>query len=142
VPEPTRNRRTYQRHGLYAVRDAVKGLEAGARQRWLNALGDTGQALREWRDGILADLRGPEAVSAQERAIVELASKTYLLVIAPRTWCRRSSSQCSGRRARHDFLLGHSRRRPSDTCLGSRRCWRSTWPSSPFRLTRHSPVPE
>ena len=37
----------------------------------VDTLGDTGQPLREWRDGILADLGSPDAVSAQERAIVE-----------------------------------------------------------------------
>jgi hypothetical protein len=74
------NRRTYQQHGLYAVRDAVKGLEAGAGEHWLDTLGDTGAALRDWRDAIISDLGGPAAASAQERAIVELATKTYLMV--------------------------------------------------------------
>jgi hypothetical protein len=64
------------RHGLYALQRVVK--DAG--ERWYDTLGETGQALREWRDGILADLGGPDAVSAQERAIVELATKTYLMV--------------------------------------------------------------
>jgi hypothetical protein len=72
-------KRTYgrpQTHRLYALKRAVA--EAG--DRWLDDLRDTGRALRDWRDGILADLGGPDAVSAQERVIVELATKTYLMV--------------------------------------------------------------
>ena len=64
------------RHGLHALQRVVS--DAG--EHWLDTLADTGTALREWRDAILADLGGPEAVSAQERAIVELATKTYLMV--------------------------------------------------------------
>jgi len=65
-----------QTHRLYALKRAVA--EAG--DQWVAALGETGQALREWRDAIISDLGGPDAVSAQERAIVELATKTYLMV--------------------------------------------------------------
>jgi hypothetical protein len=65
-----------QTHRLYALKRAVA--EAG--DQWISALGETGQALRDWRDGIISDLGGPDAVSAQERAIVELATKTYLMV--------------------------------------------------------------
>ncbi len=80
MSKPPKTDRNHQRHGLYAVRDAVRALEAEQRDHWLDALGDTGQALRDWRDAILADLCGPEAVSSQERAIVELATKTYLML--------------------------------------------------------------
>ena len=70
------SRRRPQRHGLHALQRVVR--DAG--EKWLEALGDTGAALREWRDAIVADLGGPDAVTAQERAVVELATKTYLMV--------------------------------------------------------------
>jgi hypothetical protein len=80
MSRPPKADRRQQRHGLYAVRDAVRALEADAHEHWLDALGETGAALRDWREAIVADLGGPEAVSSQERAIVELATKTYLMV--------------------------------------------------------------
>jgi hypothetical protein len=76
MSRPLKNDRRQQRHGLYALERVVA--DAGA--HWLDALGDTGTALRDWRDAIINDLGGPEAVSSQERAIVELATKTYLMV--------------------------------------------------------------
>jgi len=72
-------KRTYgrpQTHRLYALKRAVA--EAG--DQWVDGLGDIGAALRDWRDAIITDLGGEDAISAQERAIVELATKTYLMV--------------------------------------------------------------
>jgi hypothetical protein len=43
-------------------------------------LGDTGQALRDWRDAIVADLGCEDSISAQERVVIEAASTTYLLL--------------------------------------------------------------
>ncbi len=45
-----------------------------------------GEALRAWRADLVADLGGEEAVSTQERAIVDLAIKTYLLLESVDRW--------------------------------------------------------
>ena len=39
-----------------------------------------GAALRVWRDALIADLGGEDRVSTQQRAIVDLACRTYLML--------------------------------------------------------------
>lgn len=83
-PKPPQNRRPYQRHGLYALQGALKAVED--REGWLENLGDVGEALKAWKADLVADLGGEEAVSAQERAVVELAVKTHLLLESVDRW--------------------------------------------------------
>lgn len=82
-PKPPR-KRPYQRHGLRALQTALKAV--GDREGWLEALGEVGDALKAWRKDLVDDLGGEEAVSAQERAVVELAVKTYLLLESVDRW--------------------------------------------------------
>src|SRR5262249_16417632 len=76
MSRPPKTDRRQQRHGLYALRRAFRAAD----EHWLDGPGDTSLGLKAWRDGMLAELGGADAVSAQERAIVELATKTYLMV--------------------------------------------------------------
>src|SRR5262249_60735165 len=41
---------------------------------------DVGRELREWRAALVADLGGEDAISTQQRALVEMAVATRLLV--------------------------------------------------------------
>jgi hypothetical protein len=45
-----------------------------------------GRTLEQWRNDLLADLGGREAVSVQERAIVDLAVRTKLLLDSIDAW--------------------------------------------------------
>ena len=45
-----------------------------------------GKALDEWRRELIADLGGPEQVSTQELAIVNLAVKTKLMLDSVDAW--------------------------------------------------------
>jgi len=56
------------------------------RDGWMESLGEVGTALQTWRDGLIADLGGEGAVSAQQRAIVQLATRTYLLLESVDRW--------------------------------------------------------
>jgi hypothetical protein len=47
---------------------------------WIDSVGKTGVVLREWRAAIVADLGGEETISAQERVIVETATRTFLML--------------------------------------------------------------
>lgn len=69
-------RRPYTRHGLHALRAKVKvaGLAA------LDGRTATAQALLEWKRDLIADLGGDGTISAQQRALVELATRTRLYV--------------------------------------------------------------
>jgi hypothetical protein len=69
-------RRPYTRHGLHAIKAKVKvaGLAA------LDGRTATAQGLLEWRRDLIADLGGDAAISAQQRALIEVATRTRLYV--------------------------------------------------------------
>src|SRR5437763_16104555 len=79
MPSTTRQerRRPYLKSGIYALRNAVLTLGSRALPPKSTALG---RALHEWREALLADLGGVEAVSTQQAALVDLAVRTKLLV--------------------------------------------------------------
>ncbi len=79
-----KNRRVYQRHGLYALRGAIKG--ANGQGDWLKSLGDVGVTLKAWKADLVADLGGEDAVSTQERAVVDMAVRTHLMVESVDRW--------------------------------------------------------
>jgi hypothetical protein len=72
--EPTRRNRL--RHGLYTMQKAVQTLGSRALPSRSTALG---RALHEWRTSLVADLGGPDAVSTQQLALIDLAVRTKLL---------------------------------------------------------------
>ena len=74
---PRNARGRYQRHGLHTLKRAVQTLGSRALPPKSTALG---RALHEWREALLADLGGVEAVSTQQAALVDLAVRTRLLV--------------------------------------------------------------
>jgi hypothetical protein len=69
--------RHYQRHGLHTLQKAVRDLGSRALPARNTRLG---RALLEWRTALVADLGGEDAISTQQRALVELAVRTKLLV--------------------------------------------------------------
>jgi hypothetical protein len=68
--------RPYSRHGLHALKAKVKvaGLAA------VDGRTAAAQALLDWRRSLISDLGGEEAVSAQQRALVEIATRTRLFI--------------------------------------------------------------
>jgi len=79
-PKPPRNRRRreYHQHGLSALQNALARVEEG--EDWTEAHGPVGEALRAWRTDLIDALGGDDVVSPQERALVELATRTHLMV--------------------------------------------------------------
>ena len=75
-------RGSYSRHGLNALKVRVKVQGWRAMDRRTAA----GQALLAWRNELLANLGGEDAVSAQERTLVELAVRTRLYVDTLDAW--------------------------------------------------------
>jgi len=71
-----------QRHGLTRLKAAVRGLGS----RVIDRRTTLGKALVEWRQELIQDLGGPDAVSTQARAIVDLAVKTKLLLDSVDAW--------------------------------------------------------
>lgn len=70
-------RRPNLKHGLYTLKTAVTALGSRALPSVRTALG---RELREWRGALIADLGGEEAISTAQRALVDLAVRTKLLV--------------------------------------------------------------
>ena len=68
--------RSYQRHGLGTLKRAVT--ELGGRA--IDGRSALGRALASWRTDLIQDLGGPDAVSTQQAAMVDLAVRTKLLV--------------------------------------------------------------
>jgi hypothetical protein len=68
--------RPYSRHGLNPIRRRVmvEGLVA------VDKRGASARLLVEWRRDLVADLGGEGAVTAQQRALVEVAARTKLYV--------------------------------------------------------------
>jgi len=94
--------RSYSRHGLNALKARVKvrGLTA------IDKRTAAAQALLAWRRELVADLGGEEAVSAQQRALVELAVRTRLYVDSLDAWIMEQPSLVNARkRSVHPVLL-------------------------------------
>ena len=98
VMKPTQTRktakRTYQKHGLCLLKRAVKELGNRAIDRRTSA----GKALLTWRRELIADLGGEQAISAQQRALVELAVRTRLFVESLDAWIMGQPSLVNARR--------------------------------------------
>ena len=76
------SRSSSQRHGLTRLKAAVRGLGS----RVIDRRTTLGKALVEWRQELIKDLGGPDAVSTQVRAIVDLAVRTKLLLDSVDAW--------------------------------------------------------
>ena len=74
--------RSISRHGLTCLKAAVRGLGG----RVVDRRTTLGKALAGWRQELIQDLGGPHAVSTQERAIVDLAVRTKLLLDSIDAW--------------------------------------------------------
>jgi hypothetical protein len=71
-----------KRHGLTRLKAAVRGLGS----RVIDRRTTLGKALAEWRQELIRDLGGPDAVSTQAQAIVDLAVRTKLLLDSVDAW--------------------------------------------------------
>jgi hypothetical protein len=71
-----------KRHGLTRLKAAVHGLGG----RVIDRRTTLGKTLAEWRQELIQDLGGPDTVSTQARAIVDLAVRTKLLLDSVDAW--------------------------------------------------------
>jgi hypothetical protein len=74
--------RPYQQHGLHTLkrRLKVRGLDG------IDKRSSAARALLAWRRELEADLGGPEGLTAQQRAVVDVASTTKLLLDSVDRW--------------------------------------------------------
>ena len=69
-------RRPYSRHGLTALRAKVQVRGLGALDQRTSAA----RALVSWRNALVCDMGGEDAVSAAQRAMIDVATRTRLYV--------------------------------------------------------------
>lgn len=90
------------RHGLNSLKARVKvrGLQA------IDRRSAAAQALLAWKAELLADLGGENVVSAQERTLVDLATRTRLYVDSLDAWIMSQPSLINARkRSVHSVVL-------------------------------------
>jgi hypothetical protein len=87
-------RRPYSRHGLNALKARLKlrGLHA------IDRRSAAARALAAWRRELVEDLGGESAISAQERAILDLAAQTKLLLDSVDAWLMEQPTLVNARR--------------------------------------------
>src|SRR5437879_916383 len=79
MPEPSlrKRQRPNLKSGLHTLKRAVQVLGSRALPSSRTAIG---RELREWRDALVADLGGADAITTQQASLVEMATTTRLLV--------------------------------------------------------------
>ena len=89
-------------HGLTLMKRALK--EHGTRA--IDRRTSLGKALDRWRDELVSDLGGPQAVSTQQRAVINVAVKTKLLLDSIDAWLLQQPSLINVRkRSVHPVVL-------------------------------------
>lgn len=89
-------------HSLTLMKRALKA--GGARA--LDRRTRVSKALDHWRDQLISDLGGPEQISTQQRAIINVAVKTKLLLDSVDAWLLQQPSLINLRkRAVHPVVL-------------------------------------
>jgi hypothetical protein len=93
-PPPTRRRRRYSRSGFYALKSALRQLGP----RVIDRRTSLGKHLAAWRADLVADLGGEEALSTQQRALVDLIVRQQLLLQSIDSWLLTQPSLVNGRK--------------------------------------------
>jgi hypothetical protein len=89
-------------HGLATMKKAVNKLGG----RLIDRRTSLGKALDQWRGQLIADLGGPDMISSQELAIVNLAVKTKLLLDSVDTWLLQQPTLINSRKKKiHPAVL-------------------------------------
>ena len=88
------SKRGYQKHGLTTMKAALKHLG----KRALDQRTSVAKELESWKREIISDLGGDESVSAQQRAVLELAVRTKLMLDSIDAWLLSQPSLVNKRR--------------------------------------------
>jgi hypothetical protein len=81
-------------NGLDSLKQAVKVLG----RRSVDRRTRVGKALAGWRDELIADLGGDDAISTQQRALVDLVVRTKLILDSVDAWVLRQPALVSVRK--------------------------------------------
>lgn len=85
-------RREYQKHGLYAAKRALMQFS----KRAIDGRTDVAKTLKKWRQDLIRDLGGDASIQQEE--IINVASKTKLLLDGTDAWIFRQPSLVNARK--------------------------------------------
>jgi hypothetical protein len=106
--------RDYQQHGTHALERALNRFGS---EGWLDKLGPAGDALREWRQGLIEDLGG--APSTAQLAMIDMACREYLILEHVDRWMLSNKAIVNKRNRRlFDIVLQPAGGRPSEEADG------------------------
>ncbi len=96
IPPRTTKRppRVYSKSGINTLKSAVKALGTRA----IDKRTGVGKALAQWQFELVQDLGGAEAISTQQRAVVDLAVKSKLILDSIDNWLLQQPSLINLRR--------------------------------------------
>lgn len=77
TPTKSTEKQPYQLSGLYAAQNTVRAI--GNQDNWIDSLGEVGVELKAWQAAIIKKWAGKN-ISAMERSIIDLATKTFLML--------------------------------------------------------------
>ena len=89
-----KTRRGYQKSGLYAAKTALKQFG----KRAIDGRTGVAKTLDAWRGELIADLGGEAEVTTQQRAIIDIATRTKLMLDSLDTWLLQQPSLINGRK--------------------------------------------
>jgi hypothetical protein len=81
-PRRRHRRRGYAKSGFYALKTTLKALGP----RVIDRRTALGKSLAQWRSDLVRDLGGPDALSTQQRALVDLLVRQKLLLESIDAW--------------------------------------------------------
>ncbi len=86
TPQSPRKRiyQPHQAHGLYTLKKTLK--KVGKDHHWMTNLGEVGRELQDWQAALIHDLGGEANLSAMQQSVVELATRTHLLLSSIDRW--------------------------------------------------------
>jgi hypothetical protein len=86
--------RNYAKHGLHTMKRALAGLGSRAIDRRTSL----GRALAAWRADLVRELGGPGVVTTQQVTVIDIASRTKILIDSIDAWLLEQPSLVNKRR--------------------------------------------
>jgi len=136
-----KRRRSYRKSGAYALKRAVRELGS----RTIDRRTRVGKALAEWADALAIDLGGLDGLSTAQKALIEQAATTRLLLDSIDAWLVRQPSLVD-RRKRALLPVVRERQALADalvrylTALGLERKARDVTDLASYLASRATPV--
>jgi hypothetical protein len=82
APSEQKTKREYRKHGLFTLRHQL--IDLGSRA--IDGRSSVGVALRKWREDLINDLGGKDAISTQQETLIEMAARSKIMLDSIDNW--------------------------------------------------------